>query len=97
MINDIKPFVLTDDLLILWLYIQPGATHTVRQGLYQGRIKLKVAAPPIEGKANTILIAWLAVQFGVSKKAVELIQGDTTRYKKVLIYKPKKFPSDWSW
>ncbi len=87
----------TTKQLTLWLTIQPSAPHTMLVGLHHGRLKIKVSAPPVDGKANATIIAWLAKQFDVPKKHVELIQGDTTRYKKVIIHAPVAFPKDWPW
>lgn len=48
-----------------------------------GRVlKVKIAAPPVEGKANKAIIAFLAEQFGISKSKVTLLKGETGRIKR---------------
>jgi uncharacterized protein len=85
------------ECLTLWLYIQPNATKTAFSGHHEARIKIKVAARAIDNQANTTLIKWLALQFGVSQKQVNVAQGETSRYKKVVIHNPQSFPDTWPW
>lgn len=46
---------------------------------------MRVAAPPVDGAANEALMAFIAKSFGVSKRAVTLISGDTARHKRLRI------------
>lgn len=68
---------------------QPGAKKTAVAGVYGGgdaaQLKIAVQAPPIEGRANEALIAFLAETFGVPKRSVELISGDLSRSKVFLL------------
>ncbi len=52
------------------LHVQPGEKTTAAGGEHGGRLKLKIAAPPVDNKANAHLLAWLAAQLGVPKSAV---------------------------
>jgi len=70
---------------LLELHVQPGAKHTAAVGEHGGRLKLKIAAPPVANKANVHLLAWLAAQLGVPKSAVRLIRGETSRQKTVAV------------
>jgi uncharacterized protein (TIGR00251 family) len=70
---------------LLQLHVQPGAKVTVVVGEHGGRLKLKIAAPPVDNKANAHLLAWLAVQLGVPKSAVRLVRGETSRQKTVAV------------
>lgn len=72
-----------DGSLILTLHIQPGARKTEIAGLHGGALKIRLAAPPVDGKANAALLGFLAKTCGVSKAAVELVSGDTSRAKRV--------------
>ena len=74
-----------DGSLILTLHIQPGARKTEIAGLHGGALKIRLAAPPVDGKANAALIAFLAKACGVSKSAVALVSGDTCRAKRVRV------------
>ena len=65
------------------LYIQPGARKTECAGEHDGALKIRLAAPPVEGKANTALIAWLAKTLGAARRDVALVAGDKNRHKLV--------------
>ncbi len=79
-------WVLCDgDGVILRLHIQPGAKKTEVAGQHGEALKIRLSAPPVDGKANTCLIEFLARQLGVAKSAVELISGDTSRAKRVRV------------
>jgi len=69
----------------LALYCQPGAKKTGVQGEHDGRLKIRLAAPPVEGKANDALIAWLAKQLKTNRSHIELVAGDLSRLKRVTI------------
>lgn len=75
----------TDGSLTLTLHIQPGAKQTGFAGPHGEAMKVRLAAPPVDGKANAALCAFLATFCGVPKSAVELISGDTSRAKRVRI------------
>ena len=53
-----------------------------------GSIKVRIKAPPIEGKANKYLTAFLADYFGVSKSKVTLLKGETNQFKTIEIEAP---------
>lgn len=72
-----------DGSLVLSLHIQPGAKKTEIAGLHGEALKIRLAVPPVDGKANAALIAFLAKTCGVPKSAVELVSGDTSRTKRV--------------
>lgn len=71
---------------LLELHVQPGAKVTAAVGEHGGRLKLKISAPPVDNKANTHLLAWLARQLGVPKSAVRLVRGESSRQKTVAVY-----------
>ena len=54
-----------DNGVLLRLHVQPGAKHTEVAGLYGEALKIRLAAPPVDGKANACLIAFLADRLGV--------------------------------
>lgn len=70
---------------LLDLHVQPGAKRTAAVGEHGGRLKLKIAAPPVDNKANAHLLAWLAAQLGVPKSAVRLVRGEASRQKTVAV------------
>ena len=74
-----------DGSVTLTLHIQPGAKSTQSAGLHGEALKLRLAAPPVDGKANACLIAFLADTLSVPKSAVELVSGASSRQKRVRI------------
>lgn len=80
------------DNLFLTLHIQPGAKTTEAAGLHGGALKIKLAAPPVEGKANTALMKFLANRFDVPLSRVILKQGDKSRHKVIMIQQPAHDP-----
>ena len=89
-----------DGSLTLQIRAQPGAKTTLVIGVYgdggQARLKIALAAPPVEGKANAVLRAFLAHAFGVAQRNVTLLRGESGRKKLVRIEAPTRRPdSDW--
>ena len=83
------------DALVLALHVQPGAKRTEVAGLHGDAIKVRLAAPPVEGKANAALLRFLAEAFGVPLRSVTLLHGETSRAKQVRIAAPSRRP-DWA-
>ena len=67
----------------LRLHIQPGAKKTEVVGLHGEALKIRLAAPPVDGKANACLIAFLADRLGVARAAISLLSGESSRAKRV--------------
>lgn len=78
--------------LILDCHLQPKASRDEFAGLHGERLKIRLTAPPVEGKANAHLLAFLGAAFGVAKSQVELLSGELNRQKRVRIRQPKKLP-----
>ncbi|WP_265588335.1 DUF167 domain-containing protein [Chitinilyticum piscinae] len=74
------------------LHIQPGAKQTAVAGLHGEALKIRLAAPPVDGKANQSLLAWLAEHFAVPLRQVELLSGAGSRQKRVAIHGSKIAP-----
>lgn len=73
------------DALVLVLHIQPGAKRSEVAGLHGEALKIRLAAPPIEGRANEALLRFVADLFKVPTRNVELIQGAQSRHKRVAV------------
>lgn len=69
--------------LTLFLHVQPGAKRTGVAGPHGNALKVRLAAPPLEGRANDALIAWLAEAFDVPARQVRLLRGEKSREKVV--------------
>ncbi|MBL8389014.1 MAG: DUF167 domain-containing protein [Hydrogenophaga sp.] len=65
------------------VYCQPGAKQTQCVGLHDGKPKIQLKAPPVDGAANKALIAFLSERCGVPKSAVTIALGASGRTKRV--------------
>ncbi len=70
---------------VLELHVQPGAKRTEVAGMHGGRIKIRLAAPASEGRANEALVEFLADAFGVARRDVRILSGMRSRDKRVVI------------
>ena len=70
-----------DGRITLTLHIQPGAKKTQFAGLHGDALKIRLAAPPVDGKANEALVKFVAETLGLAKSAVNLKSGQTSRRK----------------
>lgn len=70
---------------LLFLYVQPRASKTKISGIHDGRLKLAVAGPPVEGKANKEVVKFLAGLLGVAARNLVLKSGAHGRKKVVAI------------
>lgn len=73
--------VAADGGVTLTLHIQPGAKKTEIAGLHGDALKIRLAAPPVDGKANEALQRFVAETLGVPRTAVSLKSGNTSRRK----------------
>ena len=68
----------------LRVQVQPRASRSEIAGLHNGRIRIRLAAPPVDGAANQELIRFLAAVLGLSKAAVRIQSGQSGRRKTLL-------------
>jgi hypothetical protein len=73
------------EVLTLTLHVQPGAKRSELAGLHGEALKIRLAAPPVEGRANEALLKFIAKLFDVPLRQVELRQGGQSRHKVVAI------------
>ena len=79
--------------LILDVRVQPRASRNEIVGLQaDGRLKIRITAPPVDGEANDHLIRFLADQFAVPARRVRLVSGDNNRNKRIEITAPGRNP-----
>lgn len=74
------------EAITLVLYVQPGAKRSEVAGLHGAALKVRLAAPPIEGRANEALLRFIADRFRVPLRNVEIIQGEQSRHKRVVVH-----------
>lgn len=68
---------------LLMIHVQPGAKRSESAGLYGDRLKLRIAAPPVEGRANDALIEFIAARLGVARNKLRVLKGVQSRTKQV--------------
>ena len=73
---------------LLTVHVQPGAKTTEIVGLHGDALKIRLAAPPVDGKANASLIAFIADRLGTAKSAITVKSGQTSRRKTIAIEAP---------
>ena len=83
------------DAVWLAVSVQPNAKRTAADGLHDGALRVRLVAPPVDGKANQLLIEWLAGELGLPKRAVQLVRGDTSRRKWLAIAAPVDRVAGW--
>jgi uncharacterized protein len=81
-----------DGSITLTIHAQPGSKRTEVTGLHSGALRIRVASPAVEGKANEELRRFLADAFGVPLRNVALARGDTSRRKTLRIAAPALRP-----
>ena len=84
--------VAIDGAITLTIHAQPGAKRTEVAGVHGEALKIRLASPPVEGKANEELRRFLAEAFGVPQRNVTLVRGEAGRRKTVRIAAPAARP-----
>lgn len=79
-------------MLHLFVRVQPKASRDEFAEVQEDRIRLRITAPPVDGKANHHLVKFLAKTFGVAKSEVVIKNGETGRNKHLCINSPTNLP-----
>lgn len=74
-----------DGGVVIDLRVQPGAARSAVVGTHGDAVKVKVSAPPVDGRANDAVVALLAQELGVRPGAVHLVAGASSRSKRVRV------------
>lgn len=82
-----------DDLL-LCVRVQPRARRSAFAGAHGDALKLKLAAPPVDGRANDELVRFVAERFAVPRSAVILVSGQRGRAKRLRVHAPGRLPEE---
>lgn len=80
--------------LIVQVRVQPRAGRDEFAGIQQGRLRVRLNAPPVDGKANTGLCRLLAEAFQVPTGQIRLLAGATRRDKRLCIPTPRRWPPE---
>ncbi len=80
------PFLsVRSDGIVLNVYVQPGAKRSRFAGEYDARLKLQIASPPVDGKANKALRRFLAKALKLSPSCIQIIAGENQRRKRLFL------------
>ncbi|HEY5653517.1 MAG TPA: DUF167 domain-containing protein [Pontiella sp.] len=77
-----------DESLILNIRVIPRSSQNQIVGPIEDALKIRIQAPPINGKANAYLIKFLSKRWGLAKSDIEIISGETGRSKRIQIFTP---------
>jgi uncharacterized protein (TIGR00251 family) len=77
-----------DDHLILTIRVIPRASKDAIQGLIGDALKVRIQAPPVEGKANAHLVKFLSRHWRIPRGSIEILSGETGRNKRLRINHP---------
>jgi hypothetical protein len=85
-VSALPPWLRGDDAgVTLEILVQPRASRSRVVGEHDGRLKVQLAAPPVDGEANAALVELLATLLQVRKADVEILRGDAGRRKTVRV------------
>ncbi len=68
------------------LHVLPNAPKSQIIGEHNGSLKIKIKAPPVDGKANEAIVEFFSRLLKVSKSSIEILKGDKSKAKKILIH-----------
>ncbi|WP_353134286.1 DUF167 domain-containing protein [Limnohabitans sp.] len=81
--------------VIVDIHVIPNASHTQVDGEHDGALRVRLHAPPVDGKANLALIAWLARTLGLAKRDVKLVRGQTSKRKQLRVSAAACIKAQW--
>lgn len=82
-----------NETLTLRIYVQPRASRDEIVGPHGASLKVRITAPPVDGKANEHLLKFLAKEFGVPRKQIVITTGTQGRQKQLRIKGPLRLPA----
>ena len=65
--------------------VQPGASNNQIIAIQEDALRIRISAPPVEGKANKALVQFLAKQLGLKRSQVKILSGHTTKIKTIQV------------
>ena len=75
----------TKDGIVIKIHVVPNSSKTQIIGEHGDRLKIKIKAPPVDGKANEEVIDFLCEKLGIKKNQAELVAGQTSKSKNILL------------
>lgn len=86
------PYQWQGDDLLLWITVQPRASRNEIGDIHDQKLRIRLTAAPVDGKANQSLIKLLSKTFGVAASQILIEKGETSKTKRVRICCPKTLP-----
>jgi hypothetical protein len=86
------PWLLQDSTLTLSCHVQPGARKTCLSGLHDERLKIQLKAPPVDGKANKMLVEYLSKLCDRPRSEIAICRGESSRFKTIRINGMQEIP-----
>jgi hypothetical protein len=71
--------------VVITIFVQPRASKNMIAGLHGDALKIKLTAPPVDNAANKMCVQFLAKCLDISKSSLEIISGQTSRTKQILV------------
>ncbi len=96
--NDpVLPFLHTDKSgsVLIDIHVVPNAKVTQSDGLHDGALRVRLHAPPVDGKANEALLAWLADRLEVPRRSLSMLRGLSARRKQVSVTQSAAASAKW--
>lgn len=92
-----RPFLrlLPNGDVVIDVHVIPNASRTQADGLHDQALRVRLHAPPVDGKANQALVAWLADTLGMAKSQLELVRGQTSKRKQVKVRAQAASNANW--
>ena len=75
----------TKEGVVVRVRVTPRASRSRLDGLHGDALKVRLAAPPVDGKANAALVEFLAETWELPRRSVQILAGETSRDKRVLL------------
>lgn len=72
--------------VLIRLFVQPRASKNEIVGVLGEELKIRLTSPPVEGAANRLCCEFVAKRLGVAKGQVDLVAGETSRHKRLLVH-----------
>jgi uncharacterized protein (TIGR00251 family) len=82
--------------VVVDIHVIPNASRTQADGVHDGALRVRLHAPPVDGKANLALMSWLANTLGIPKRNVELLRGQTSKRKQLHVHAAVSDKANWA-
>ena len=93
-----RSFLITDKQgdVLLDIHVIPNASRTQADGTHDGALRVRLHAPPVDGKANQALVKWLADTLGIAKSQIDWVRGQSSKRKQLKIQASAAAQANWA-